>query len=99
MSEHVVSKKTYFAVFAVLMVGTAVTVQAAFINMGFLNNLVALGIAVVKATLVVLFFMHVRYSSRLTWIVVVSGLVWLIIMFAFTLSDYDTRGWLPYPGK
>ena len=62
---------------------------------GPLNAIVALSIAVLKATLVVLYFMHVRYSSKLTWVFVCAGLIWLFILFAFTLSDYLTRGWVP----
>jgi cytochrome c oxidase subunit IV len=94
MSEHIVSRKIYFAIFGALMVGTVVTVMAAFIDLGGqLNTVLALTIAVIKATLVVLYFMHVRYSSRLTWVIVGSGLFWLGIMFALTLSDYWTRGW------
>lgn len=96
MSEHIVARKVYFAVFGALMVGTAATVMVAFIDLGGqFNTVVALTIAVIKATLVVLYFMHVRYSSRLTWVIVGSGLFWLGIMFALTLSDYWTRGWLP----
>jgi cytochrome c oxidase subunit 4 len=78
------------------MVGTALTVLAAFYDFpGPLNAVVALTIAVIKATLVVLFFMHVRYSGRLIWLVIVAGLLWLAIMFAITFSDYWTRTWLP----
>ena len=98
MSEHIVSRKVYFAIFGALMVGTAVTVMVAFIDLGAkFNTIVALTVAVIKATLVVLYFMHVRYSSRLTWVIVGSGLFWLGIMFALTLSDYMSRGWLPPP--
>ena len=96
MSEHIVSRKIYFAIFGALMVGTAATVMAAFIDLGGqLNTVLALTIAVIKATLVVLYFMHVRYSSRLIWVVFTSALFWLGILFALTLSDYWTRGWLP----
>lgn len=96
MSEHIVSRKIYLAIFGALMVGTLVTVWVAFVDLGGkLNTVVALTVAVIKATLVVLYFMHVRYSSRLTWVIVGSGLFWLAIMFALTLSDYLTRGWLP----
>lgn len=98
MSEHIVSRKVYFAIFAALMVGTAVTVWVAFIDLGGrFNTIVALTVAVIKATLVVLYFMHVRYSSRLTWVIVGSGLFWLGIMFALTLSDYLSRDWFPPP--
>jgi cytochrome c oxidase subunit 4 len=80
-------------------VGTAATVQAAFIDLGALNTPVALAIAVIKATLVVLFFMHVKYSSRLTKLVVTSGLVWLIILFGLTMEDYLSRKWIPNPAS
>ena|SRR5689334_12098382 len=92
MSEHVVSPKIYVAVFAALMVFTILTVWVAYYELpGILNVIVALTIAVIKATLVVLFFMHVRWSSRLTKVIVVAGLFWLVIMVVLTLSDYLTR--------
>jgi cytochrome c oxidase subunit 4 len=78
------------------MLGTALTVVAAFYDFpGPLNAVVALTIASIKATLVVLYFMHVRYSGRLVWLVIVAGLLWLAILFAITFSDYWTRTWLP----
>ena len=95
MSEHVVSRKIYFIIFGALMLGTLITVWVANFDLGPWNAVVALTIAVVKATLVVLYFMHVRYSSKLTWVFVGAGIIWLIILFAFTLSDYMTRGWVP----
>jgi cytochrome c oxidase subunit 4 len=96
MSEHIVSLKIYVAIFLALMVGTALTVWAGLRDFpGQLNVIIALTIAVIKATLVVLYFMHVRYSSRLIWIVFGSALFWLGILFALTLSDYLTRNWLP----
>ena len=83
-------------IFLALLVGTGLTVFAAFYDFpGPLNAVVALTIAVVKATLVVLFFMHVRYSGRLIWLVIASALFWLVIMFALTISDYSSRNWLP----
>jgi cytochrome c oxidase subunit 4 len=95
MSEHIVSKKIYFVIFGALMVGTVLTVAAAFADLDKFfhgaNTAVALTIAFVKATLVVLYFMHVRYSTRLTWVIVVAGFFWLAILFAFTMSDYMTR--------
>jgi len=99
MSEHIVSKKMYYAIFGALMVLTAITVFAANIDLGSekLNTIVALAIAVTKAMLVILFFMHVRYSSRLTWVVVAGGFLWLFIMVALTMSDYLSRGMLTYP--
>ena len=95
MSEHIVSVKVYLAIFLALMVGTALTVFAGLQAFpGQLNVIIAMTIAVAKATLVVLYFMHVRYSSRLIWVVFTSALFWLVIMFAFTFSDYWTRCWL-----
>lgn len=95
MSEHIVSRKIYFLIFGALMVLTALTVFAARISFEheFVGTIIALTIAVTKAVLVVLFFMHVRYSSRLTWIVIASGFLWLAILISLTLSDYLTRGW------
>jgi len=95
--EHIVPRSLYYAVFAALMVLTAVTVGAAFVDLGVLNVGVALGIAVVKAALVVLFFMHVKYSSRLVQLVVLASIFWLLILFLITLSDYVTRGWMAAP--
>ena len=96
MSEHIVSLRVYITIFLALMVGTALTVIAGLQDFpGQLNVIIALTIAVVKATLVVLYFMHVRYSSRLVWVIVASALFWMGIMFALTFSDYWTRGWLP----
>jgi cytochrome c oxidase subunit 4 len=84
----------YYLVFLALMVGTALTVAAAFVDMGALNNVVMLAIAITKATLVVLFFMHVRWSTRLTWVVAGAGFFWLLIMFSITMADYASRGWV-----
>jgi cytochrome c oxidase subunit IV len=94
MSGHVAPKSMYYAVFAALIVGTALTVAVAFLDLGALNNVLMLGIALTKALLVILFFMHVRWSSRLTWVVVASGFFWLLILFALTMMDYLTRGWV-----
>ncbi|HJU93840.1 MAG TPA: cytochrome C oxidase subunit IV family protein [Pyrinomonadaceae bacterium] len=95
MSEHIVPVRIYFVIFLVLLVGTALTVAAAFVDFPWrFNTIVALTIATVKATFVVLYFMHVRYSARLVWVIVIAALFWMGIMFAFTLSDYFTRHWL-----
>ena len=94
MSGHVAPKTMYYAVFAALMIGTAITVAVAFVDLGALNNVVMLGIAITKALLVVLFFMHVRWSTRLTWVVAASGFFWLLILFGLTMQDYLTRGWV-----
>jgi len=96
MSEHIVSLKVYITIFLVLLVGTALTVWVAFLDFPWrFNTIIALTIATVKATFVVLYFMHVRYSSRLIWVIVASALFWMGIMFALTFSDYFTRGWIP----
>ena len=94
MSEHIVPVRVYITSFLALLGGTALTVMAAFYNFpGRLNTVVALTIATVKATLVVLYFMHVRYSVRLVWVIVASALFWMAILFALTFSDYNTRAW------
>jgi cytochrome c oxidase subunit IV len=98
-SNHVVSIKLYVAIFLALMMLTAITVAVAFVDLGALNTVVALGVAVTKAALVILFFMHVKYSSRLTWLWVASGFVFLAIMLAFTMADIVSRGWLGTPGS
>lgn len=92
MSGHVAPKSMYYSVFAALIVGTALTVLVAFYDLGVFNNIVMLLIASVKALLVILFFMHVRWSTRLTWVVAASGFVWLIILFGLTMTDYLSRG-------
>jgi cytochrome c oxidase subunit 4 len=94
MSGHVASVKLYYAVFAALIVGTILTVLVASLDLGPLNNVVMLTVAFTKALLVILFFMHVRWGSRLTWVIAGSGFVWLIIMFSLTLADYMSRGWI-----
>jgi cytochrome c oxidase subunit 4 len=92
-SAHIVPRSTYYLIFLVLMVCTAVTISVAFIDLGPLNAVAALTIAVFKATLVVLFFMHVKYSTRLTWAVVVGSVFWLGILLVLLTSDYITRAW------
>lgn len=91
---HTPSRKPYFLTFAFLIAMTFLTVVVAKFNLGPLNDIVALTIAVLKGTAVVLFFMHVRHSSKLTKLTVVSGFLWLAFMIFITLSDYWTRGWL-----
>ena len=97
MSGHVSPKSLYYTIFAALMVLTAITVGVAFINLGAFNFPVAISIAVIKATLVILFFMHVMYSSRLTKLIIGVGFFFLGILFVLTLSDYLSRGWLTAP--
>jgi cytochrome c oxidase subunit IV len=95
-TDHIVPTRVYYLIFAVLMAGTAITVGVAFVDLGPFNAIAALTIAVIKATLVVLFFMHVRYSTKLTWAVVMGSVFWLAILLALTFSDYLTRSWRTY---
>jgi cytochrome c oxidase subunit 4 len=90
---HIAPASMYFAVFAALIVGTVLTVVAAKVDMGALNNVVMLLIACTKATLVILYFMHVRWSARLTWVVAMAGFFWLLLLFTI-LGDYISRGWI-----
>jgi len=94
MSEHVTSRKVYFAIFAALLALTFLTVKVAEIDLGRFNTIVALTIACTKALLVVLFFMHIRYSTRLTKLVVVGGFLWLALLIALTSVDVFTRAWI-----
>ena len=99
MAGHISPKSTYYAVFGALMVGTAVTVAAAFIDLPFQMNFpVALAIAITKATLVILFFMHVKYGSKLTKLIVGVAFFFLGILLTLTFSDYLSRGWYTAPG-
>jgi cytochrome c oxidase subunit 4 len=96
MSSHVVPLRTYYGIFLILMVCTGITVAVAFVDLGPFNIVVAMTIAVLKATLVVLYFMHVRYSTRLTWAVVLGSVFWLGILIVMTAGDYLTRAWSTY---
>lgn len=96
LEHHIVPKRVYYVIFGVLLLCTYLTVQIAFLDLGPLNTIAAIVIAVFKATLVVLFFMHVRYSTRLTWAVVSGSLFWLAILLGLTMADYLTRIWRTY---
>ncbi|HEV3276487.1 MAG TPA: cytochrome C oxidase subunit IV family protein [Terriglobia bacterium] len=93
MSEHVLPKKLYFVIFASLIVLTAITTGAAFIDLGPFNTVVALVIAVCKASLVVLFFMHLKYQTGMTRVVILAALLWLAVLIGITMSDVFTRHW------
>jgi len=95
---HIVPVQTYVAIFLALIVLTGVTTGVAYIDLGAVNTVAALVIAVVKMLLVVLFFMHVKYSPGLTRLVIIAGFFWLAILVALTLSDELTRNWSPAPG-
>jgi cytochrome c oxidase subunit IV len=96
-AHHLVPVSVYIGVFTALLVLTGVTVLVASFDLGRLNDLVALAIAIIKASLVILFFMHIRYSPRLMWVVVAAGFFWLTIMIVLTMSDYLTRTFLAFP--
>jgi cytochrome c oxidase subunit IV len=98
MSEHVSSPKMYIAVFAALMVLTLATWLVAQVDLGWANDVVALTIAVTKALLVILFFMHVRHSTRMTAMTALAGFFWLAILIFLTLNDYVTRYTPQRPG-
>jgi cytochrome c oxidase subunit 4 len=92
-TEHILSKRVYYTIFAILMTCTYLTWQIAYFDLGRLNIVAALGIAIFKAVLVVLFFMHAKSSARLTWVVAIAGVFWLGMLLALTMGDYLTRGW------
>jgi len=94
MSEHISSLKLYIGIWIALLIGTVLTVVVAKIPLGPFNAVVALSIATIKATLVVLFFMHVKYThEKLTRAVIISALCWLAILLALSMADYATRLW------
>lgn len=97
MTHPVASVKTYALVFAALIALTITTVAVSKIELGEYNFVCAMTIAVIKASLVVWFFMHVRNSTSMTRLFVVAGLFWMSILIVFTVSDYISRGWLPRP--
>src|SRR3954465_3607621 len=93
--HHVVPPSTLLIIFAILMVFMILTIFVAFMPLGVFNLPIALGIAAIKATLVILFFMEVKYASKLLWVFAGSSFVFLLIMLSLTMNDYLTRGWHP----
>ena len=97
MSEHIVSPKIYVTIFLALMILTGTTYYAAQVDLNqyfaSLNIIVALAIAACKAALVILFFMHAKYSSKRTQLIIICGIFWLAIMLSLTLGDYASRSW------
>ena len=92
---HTVSRKTYAAVYVALLILLALTILAGQFELGLFNMVIALAIAGLKMLLIMLFFMHVRTSGRMIWIVAGAGLFWLGILFGLTMTDFLSRGWLP----
>lgn len=94
ISEHISTLGSCLAIWLALLAGTTLTVAAAFIDLGPFNTIVALTIATIKATLVVLFYMHVKYThEKLTGLVIVSAIFFLFILLALSMADYTTRLW------
>ena len=91
MSDHIVPTRVYYIIFTILMVCTAITVAVAFVDLGPMNTVVALSIAVFKAVLVVLFFMHVKYSTAMVRLTVIAAILFLLTLFGITWSDYWAR--------
>ncbi len=89
--DHIVSPKLYLGVLAILLVGTALTVAAARVDLGGLNIVVAMSIAVVKASFVVLYFMHLKYSHRLNWVFGAAAMLWLALLIGLTWTDVAAR--------
>ena len=96
MHDEHATTRTYLVIYVWLIVLMVLTIVASYLNLGPFNLAVAMIIAVVKATLVVMFFMHVKYSGRLIWIYSAGAFLWLAILLALTYSDYLTRGWVPH---
>ena len=94
--HHITPLRTYFFVFFALAIGTLLTWYASTVDLGSLNTPIALVIATTKAVLVILFFMHVIHSTRLTWVVIVASFVWLAVLFVLTFADFLTRAWAMY---
>ena len=97
--HHIVPVRVYVAVFLTLIVMTWVTAFVSTVDLGRFNVFVALSIAVFKASLVILFFMHVKYGARLTKFIVLAGLYWLILLLFIAMVDLWTRGWMGVPGR
>jgi cytochrome c oxidase subunit IV len=96
MSEPILSARTYWVIFAILVALTALTVGVSLVDIGGWHTPAGLAIATAKGLLVGLFFMHVIHSPRLTWIVIAASLFWFAILMALTLADYFTRHWSVY---
>jgi cytochrome c oxidase subunit 4 len=93
LAHHIVGPRVYVVILFALLAGTAITVWASFIDLGVWNPVIALAIATTKAVLVVLYFMHVRYSSKLTMLTVGAGIFMFLTLISLTLADYVSRAW------
>ncbi|PYL55752.1 MAG: hypothetical protein DMF29_00775 [Verrucomicrobia bacterium] len=93
--EEIIQPKTYLRTCAGLLALLGLTWMIAYVDLGPFNLIAALAVAIIKAILIALFFMHIKGSSRLLHLAAVAGLMWLLILISLTLSDYFTRGWVP----
>jgi cytochrome c oxidase subunit 4 len=99
MSEHIIARKTYIGIWALLMLFTALTFGLSYLDLGPWSAVIAVVIAATKATIIALFFMHIKYADRLTKLVALAALFWLGIMFVLTGTDFFTRYMLTYPNQ
>jgi cytochrome c oxidase subunit 4 len=99
MSQHVLSLRTYYTIFAILMVLLFLTIAVAYVDLGVLGVPVAMTIATVKAILILLYFMHVKFSDKLVWIFSTAAFFWLVFLLLLVLGDYASRDWLAILGK
>ncbi len=90
--HHVTPPGLYYGIFGALIALTAITVAVAFADLGWLNTPIALIIATIKASLVILFFMHVRWSTPLIWVIVIGSIAWVGVLFVLSYADYFSRG-------
>jgi cytochrome c oxidase subunit IV len=98
-NEHIDSVATYALVFLALIAATIITTAVAFVDLGAFSVVVALAIAICKMLLVVLFFMHVRHSTKLTKLVLAGGVLWFLILIGMTYTDFGSRTWMGVPGR
>jgi cytochrome c oxidase subunit 4 len=98
-AHHGIPPFVYYRVFALLMVLLVATLVAAYFDLGSWNLVIMLAVAIIKAALIFLYFMHLRFSSHLILIFAGAAFIWLSILFVMTMSDYMSRGWLPVPGR
>ncbi len=96
--EHITPRRTYLLAGAALFALTIITVAVAYVDLGPLSDIVALGIAVAKAAVIVIVFMHGRFTTGITRLAMLAGLVWFAILVVGIMDDYLTRSWIPFPG-
>lgn len=99
MKTPVVSRKTYAFTWIALLVLALATTLIGMLNLGPFNMVIAITIATIKASLIAAFFMHALYEGKVVRIILLGGVIWFLIMVTLTLSDYESRGWLAWPGK